>query len=125
MLTASFREAETVTVVVPDAKSVADKEIPKNSLIITVDDKGRVYFDSQLEGGSGPRLELLDSMMTNYKFALDEKSKNEFLRCGAFGVPIEKLTEYLRVDDIKRKKMNEREPIWFRCGQIHETTATD
>jgi len=108
MLTASFREAETVTVVVPNAESVKDKEIPKNSLIITVDSAGRVYFDPQLEGGSAPRMEILDSIMTNYKFALDEKGKNEFMRCGAFGVPLEKLPEYLRGDDIKRKELNNK-----------------
>lgn len=106
MLTASFREAETVTVVVPDAKSVADKEIPKNALIITIDRDGRVFFDPQLEGGSAPRLEILDSMMKNYNFTLDDKGKNEFMRCGAFGVPIAKIPDYLKKDDVGRGKMN-------------------
>ena len=107
MLTASFREAETVTVITPKARSVADKELPKNAIIITVDKTGRVYFDAQLTGGSGPRMEILDSLVENYHIAVDDKLRNEWLRCGSFGVEIEKLPEYLSKDDIKRKQMNE------------------
>ncbi len=108
MLTASFREAETVTVITPKARSVADKELPKNALVITIDKDGRTYFDAQLDGGASPRLELLDSISQNYKISFDDKLKNEFLRCGAVGVPMDKLKDYLiQKDDVARKKMNE------------------
>ena len=110
MLTASFREAETVTVITPKARSVADKELPKNALIITIDPTGRVYFDAQLDGGPTPKLELLDSIAENYKLksSMNDKLRNEFLRCGSFGIALEKLPEYLaQKDDVKRKKMNE------------------
>jgi biopolymer transport protein ExbD len=107
MLTASFREAETVTVITPKARSVADKELPKNAIIITIDNTGRVYFDAQLSGGNGPRMEVLDSIVQNYKIAVDDKLRNEWLRCGSFGVEIAKLPEYLSKDDHNRKKMNE------------------
>ena len=106
MLTASFREAETVTVVVPDARSVAEKELPKNTLIITIDKSGKAYFDVQLEGPAS-RAEVLDSMMKNFNFSLDDKLKNEFARCGSFGVPIKSLPEYLKKDDYNRKKMSD------------------
>lgn len=108
MLTASFREAETVTVITPKARSVADKELPKNAVVITIDKDGRPYFDAQLTGGNAPRIELLDSISKNYNIAFDDKLKNEFLRCGSVGVPMEKLKEYLvQKDDVARKKLNE------------------
>jgi biopolymer transport protein ExbD len=109
MLTASFREAETVTVVVPDARSVADKELPKNTLIITVSKTGQVYYDVQLEGPTA-RLEVLDSMMKNFNFNLDDQGKMAFLRCGAFAVSPKKLPEYLRLTDYERLQMNKKYP---------------
>ena len=109
MLTASFREAETVTVIVPDARSVAEKELPKNTLIITIDKTGRVYFDAQLEGPDS-RGEVLDSMMKNYNFSMDDRGKMSFLRCGAFGVPIKEIPAYLLLDDDGRIKKNESYP---------------
>ncbi|MBC7862280.1 MAG: biopolymer transporter ExbD, partial [Bacteroidia bacterium] len=111
MLTASFREAETVSVVVPSAVSVADKELPKNTLVITITKTGQVYFDAQLEGPDS-RLEILDSMVKNYNLTFDNepKARMEFLRCGSFAVPIKKVPEYLKLDDFKRIKENEKYP---------------
>jgi biopolymer transport protein ExbD len=106
MLTASFREAETVTVITPKARSVADKELPKNALIVTVDKDGRTYFDAQLSGGNDPRMEILDSLIQNYHISVNDKQRNEWLRCGSFGVEIAKLPEYLNKDDFSRGKMN-------------------
>lgn len=109
MLTASFREAETVTVDIPKAKSVIgpDSELPKNSLIITIDEVGRVYFDPQLEKPSS-RLEVLDSAIKKYSLVVTPKQREEFVKCGAFGVPIKKLPEYLSLKDDQRIKENEK-----------------
>jgi biopolymer transport protein ExbD len=109
MLATSFKEAETVKVTIPKARSVSgkDADLPQNSLVITLDATGRVYFNAVLES-SDSRLQILDSAAKKYNLAITPADRDAFKKCGSFGVPIEQLPNYLRMDEVQRKKENEK-----------------
>jgi biopolymer transport protein ExbD len=97
MLTASFRNAEPVTVETPS--SISDKIIPENILMVTLDKDGRVFFNlSDAEA----RKEMLNSMLQKYKIGLSEEKVEEFSFMSTFGCTMQELPAYMNVEAAKR-----------------------
>ena len=97
MLTASFRNAEPVTVETPS--SISDKIIPDNILMVTLDKNGRVFFNlSDAEA----RKEMLNSMLQKYKIGLSEEKVEEFSFMSTFGCTMQELPAYMNTEAAKR-----------------------
>jgi biopolymer transport protein ExbD len=97
MLTASFRNAEPVTVETPS--SISDKIIPENVLMVTLDKDGRVFFNlSDAEA----RKEMLNSMLRKYKIGLSEEKIEEFSFMSTFGCTMQELPAYMNTEAAKR-----------------------
>jgi len=97
MLTASFRNAEPVTVETPS--SISDKIIPKNVLMATLDRDGRVFFNlSDPEA----RKEMLNNMLGKYKVSLTPEQIEEFSFMSTFGCTMQELPAYVSTEAAKR-----------------------
>ena len=97
MLTASFRNAEPVTVETPS--SISDKIIPENVLMVTLDKDDRVFFNlSDAEA----RKEMLNSMLQKYKIGLSEEKIEEFSFMSTFGCTMQELPAYMNTEAAKR-----------------------
>ena len=97
MLTASFRNAEPVTVETPS--SISDKIIPENILMVTLDKDGRVFFNlSDAEA----RKEMLNNMLQKYKIGLSEEKVEEFSFMSTFGCNMQELPAYMNTEAAKR-----------------------
>jgi len=97
MLTASFRNAEPVTVETPS--SISDKIIPKNVLMATLDRDGRVFFNlSDPEA----RKEMLNNMLGKYKVTLTPEQIEEFSFMSTFGCTMQELPAYMSTEAAKR-----------------------
>jgi len=97
MLTASFRNAEPVTLETPS--SISDKIIPENILMVTLDKDGRVFFNlSDPEA----RKEMLNNMLQKYKVGLSPEKIEEFSFMSTFGCPMQELPEYMNTEAAKR-----------------------
>jgi biopolymer transport protein ExbD len=97
MLTASFRNAEPVTVETPS--SISDKIIPENTLMVTLDKDGRVFFNlSDAEA----RKEMLNNMLQKYKIGLSEEKIEEFSFMSTFGCTMQELPAYMNTEAAKR-----------------------
>ena len=97
MLTASFRNAEPVTVETPS--SISDKIIPENILMVTLDKDGRVFFNlSDAEA----RKEMLNNMLQKYKIGLSEEKIEEFSFMSTFGCTMQELPAYMNTEAAKR-----------------------
>jgi len=97
MLTASFRNAEPVTVETPS--SISDKIIPENILMVTLDKDGRVFFNlSDPEA----RKEMLNNMLQKYKVGLSPEKIEEFSFMSTFGCTMQELPAYMNTEAAKR-----------------------
>ena len=99
MLTASVRVDEPV--IVDSPSSASDKILPNNTIMVTVGKDGKVFFNMD---NPEVRVKTLEAMSGQYKVAFSEKEKNKFARLGSFGVPMEKLKDYLNLEDVERVK---------------------
>ncbi len=102
MLTTKFRPEEPVIVDTP--ASVSSKVLPENTMQITVDSAGRVFFNLD---GQNPRRELLRQLGDKYKIQFTEPEAKRFALMTTIGLPMNKLKEYLGGKEEDRKKMNQ------------------
>ncbi len=103
MLTATMRTPEPVMVDTP--QSISDVLLPKNTMLITIDTGGRVFFNLE---GYDVRVKMLQRMMGQYpavKFT--EEQINRFGSMQSFGVPITELPAYISADEKGRKTMDD------------------
>jgi biopolymer transport protein ExbD len=100
MLTASVRVSEPVIVDTPS--STSDKLLPDNVILITVDDKGKAFYNIN---NFEVRKKTLEKMGQQYKITFTEKEKERFGKMTSFGVPIAQLKEYIMMDDPQRLKV--------------------
>lgn len=103
MLTATMRTPEPVIVDTP--QSISDVVLPKNTMLITIDTAGRVFFNLE---GRDVRINMLKRMMNKFpavKFS--EEQINRFGAMQSFGVPIAQLPEYISADEAGRKKIDD------------------
>jgi len=99
MLTASVRVSEPVVVDTPS--STSDKLLPDNVILITVDDKGRAFYNIN---NPEVRMKTLEQMGKQYKINFTDKEKKRFQGMTSFGVPIAQLPKYIDMEDPERLK---------------------
>jgi biopolymer transport protein ExbD len=97
MLTATSRVTEPVVVDTPS--STADKLLPKNVILISIDDKGKPFYNIN---NSEVRKKTLQKMGQQYKISFTEKELETFGGMTSIGVPIAQLKEYINMEDAKR-----------------------
>ena len=106
MLTTKFRPDEPV--IVDQPSSVSDIPLPdKGVIMLTVDAKGRVFFNVE---GQPLRREILEKMGTQYNVTFDEKQMKRFSVLASVGVPMSKMKEFLDANDETRRAMNVATP---------------
>ncbi|MES2138082.1 MAG: biopolymer transporter ExbD [Bacteroidota bacterium] len=100
MLTASSKVSEPVVVDTPS--STSDKLLPQNVIMVTVDDKGKAYYNIN---NYDVRIKTLEKMGAQYKVDFTKKEKEQFAKMTSFGVPIETLKQYLNMEESERLKV--------------------
>jgi biopolymer transport protein ExbD len=100
MLTASSKVSEPV--VIDSPSSTSDKLLPQNVIMVTVDDKGKAYYNIN---NYDVRIKTLEKMGAQYKVDFTKKEKEEFAKMTSFGVPIETLKQYLNMEESERSKV--------------------
>src|SRR4051812_20735995 len=99
MLTASVRVSEPV--VIDSPSSTSERLLPDNVIMVTVDTKGKAYFNI-----SNPevRVKTLEKMGQQYKVAFTDAEKKRFGGMTSFGVPMASLKKYIAMQDPERAK---------------------
>jgi biopolymer transport protein ExbD len=108
MLTATSRVTEPVVVDTPS--STADKLLPKNVILISIDDKGKPFYNIN---NYDVRKKTLEKMGQQYKVAFTPKELEIFGGMTSIGVPIVPvpgytgvlLKEYINMPDEERVKI--------------------
>lgn len=123
MLTATSRVTEPVVVDTPS--STADKLLPKNVVLISIDDKGKAFYN--INNGD-VRKKTLQKMGQQYKIEFTVKELTTFSGMTSIGVPIAQLKQYINMPDAERVKINSpgvpHDSLhnelgdWIRFGQI-------
>jgi biopolymer transport protein ExbD len=106
MLTAAFRMAEPVVVDPPS--SVAEKLLPENTIMITVDNIGRPFFG--LSNGEA-RVNCLKRMGERHHVNFTEQQIKKFAGMSSFGVDIKDLPRYIDATDPERLKFQPQKGI--------------
>lgn len=127
MLTATVRVSEPVVVDTPS--STSDKLLPNNVMLITIDNEGRAFYNLT---DPSVRIGTLERMGKQYNITFDEEEKNRFAAMTSFGVPIQNLKEYIKLDDagrtklkspgIPRDSLNNQLGEWIQFGRIESNT---
>ncbi|HET6227102.1 MAG TPA: biopolymer transporter ExbD [Bacteroidia bacterium] len=99
MLTASVRVSEPV--VIDSPSSTADKLLPDNVIMVTVDNKGKAYFNIN---NAEVRIKTLEKMGQQYKITFTDQEKKRFGGMTSFGVPMATLKKYIDMEDPERIK---------------------
>lgn len=97
ILTANFRQNEAVVIKSPSSHS--EKILPQNTMLVTVDTGGRVFFSLE---GKEVRKAMLQAMGDKYKVKFSDAEINRFLILPQFGVPMSQLPEYIRGGEKER-----------------------
>ncbi len=123
MLTATSRVTEPVVVDTPS--STADKLLPKNVILISIDEKGKTFYNIN---NSDVRKKTLQKMALQYKLTFSEKELVTFGGMTSIGVPIAQLKQYINLPDAERVKikspgiphdsLNNELANWIQFGRI-------
>ena len=106
MLTTKFRPDEPVMVDQPS--SVSEIPLPDNNVILlTIDEKGRVFFNVDKQQ---TRVDILDRLASHYNLTFNEEEKKRFSVLTSVGLPINQLKEYIVASNDRRKEMNMETP---------------
>ncbi|HEX7413921.1 MAG TPA: biopolymer transporter ExbD [Bacteroidia bacterium] len=106
MLTASFRMAEPVVVDPP--ASHAEKALPENTILITVDANGRSFFGVS---NAEAKLATLAKMSGKYKVGFTDAQKKKFGGMSSFGVDIKDLPRYIDASENERLKFQPQKGV--------------
>lgn len=102
MLTTKFRPSEPVTVDQPS--SVSEIPLPdKGVIMLTVDAKGRVFFNVE---GQKLRIDILERLGERLNMKFTDEEKKQFSLLTSVGMPSGKLKEYLNAKDPEQKILN-------------------
>jgi biopolymer transport protein ExbD len=100
MLTTQFRADEPVIVDTPS--SVALVKLPDTDIMmITVDEKGQVFFNVD---GQGTREKILKKMGEKYKIEFTEQEIKRFSVLSSFGMSLQDLKKWLPLESTDRKQ---------------------
>jgi biopolymer transport protein ExbD len=100
MLTATSRVSEPVVVDTPS--STADKLLPENVILISVDKGGKPFFNIN---NPEVRRKTLQRMGQQYKMEFNENDLKRFGGMTSFGVPIAQLKQYIEMEDPQRMQV--------------------
>jgi biopolymer transport protein ExbD len=103
MLTATSRVTEPVVVDTPS--STADKLLPENVILVSIDEQGRPFFNIN---NTEVRKKTLEKMGQQYKITFTEEEKKTFGGMTSIGVPIAQLKEYINLEDPERVKVKSK-----------------
>jgi biopolymer transport protein ExbD len=101
MLTATSRVTEPVVVDTPS--STADKLLPKNVILISIDDKGKPFYNIN---NYDVRTKTLEKMGQQYKVTFTKKEIETFGGMTSIGVPMASLKKYIDMPDADRVRSN-------------------
>lgn len=125
MLTTQFRPDEPV--VVDSPSSISEKILPDNTMIVTVDSSGRVFFNIE---NKEVRKRMLNEMSGKYKVPFEADDINRFSVMTTFGMSVQQLKQYLPLDETQRKdfmkksqgipydSLNNQLGDWIRFGRL-------
>ena len=100
MLTAKAKPQEMVVVDTPS--SISQTKLPDaGTLTILVDREGKVFLDM---AGQHTRMDLISTMNSTYQMGLTEKEMAIFSNVGSFGVPRNRLKQFLDTPVSERTK---------------------
>lgn len=123
MLTASVRVNEPVVVDTPS--STSEKLLPENVMLISIDKAGKAFYNI-----SNPevRIKTLERMGEQYKITFTDQEKKRFGAMTSFGIPMERLKDYINMEDVDRAKakspgipidsLNNQLGDWVQFGRI-------
>ena len=98
MLTAKAKPQETVIVDTPS--SISETKLPEaGTLTILVSKEGKIYLDM---AGSHTRMSLIEDVNSRYQLGLSDKEKLVFSNLGSFGVPRNRLKQYIDTESAER-----------------------
>jgi biopolymer transport protein ExbD len=107
MLTAKMKPNEPVTVDTPS--SISETKLPDgNTIMILVDNTGKVYLDM---AGSKTRYELIKSLNATHAMGLNETQQIAFANAGPFATSRAGLGRWLDTPPSERDKLNTGIPI--------------
>ncbi len=106
MLTAAFRMAEPVVVDPPS--SIGQVMLPENHIIVTIDNKGRVFFGIT---NSTAKMAALVKMSAKYKVPFTEKQIKKFSGLASFGIDIKDLPRYIDATESERNKFQPQKGV--------------
>ncbi len=102
MLTTKFRPDEPVVVDTPS--SVSEIRLPEKGVImLTIDNKGRVFFNVE---GQQVRRHILEKLGERYKIAFTPDELTRFAVLSSVGVPMNDMKRFLNAKEEERKKIN-------------------
>jgi biopolymer transport protein ExbD len=106
MLTASFRMAEPVVVDPP--ASHAEKTLPDNTILVSVDGIGRPFFGVS---NAEAKVATLLKMSDKYKVKFNEAQIKKFGGMSSFGVDIKDLPRYIDASENERLKFQPQKGV--------------
>lgn len=101
MLTATFRNEEPVMVDTP--KSTSALILPENTMLITIDTAGRVFYSIE---NYEVRISTLNDVAEHYGVKIEDREKETFGKMKSIGVPITQLQDYLKKKPSERKAVD-------------------
>jgi biopolymer transport protein ExbD len=101
MLTATFRTEEAVVVDTPS--SISEKLLPDNTMMVTIDTAGRVFYNID---DQKVRVKVLENMTSKYGVKLTAKEIKEFELMKDIGMPMANLKQYLAASKPERMQMD-------------------
>lgn len=99
MLATKFKPDEPVVVKTPS--SISSIPQPENSILLTVDPQGKVYFD--YDNKKAKRL-LIDKVNETKQLNLTEEEKSSFVNGASFGLPFSQMKQYLAIPPMEQKQ---------------------
>ncbi len=106
MLTASFRMAEPVVVDPP--ASHADKTLPDNTILVSIDGIGRPFFGVS---NAEAKVATLMKMSDKYKVKFNDAQIKKFGGMSSFGVDIKDLPRYIDASENERLKFQPQKGV--------------
>ena len=99
MLATKFKPDEPVVVKTPS--SISDIIMPENSILLTVDPKGKVFFD--YDNKKAKKI-LIEEISKAKGLNLTPEEQASFVNGASFGLPFNQMKAYLNVEPMKQRE---------------------